>query len=94
MYAIRSYYGSILILRDQSRIAELEEAMKRADRLAMLGTLAAGLAHEIKNPLGGIKGAAQLMRHELETHSPLQEYTDVMVREVERINAVIEQLLV
>jgi len=85
--------GSILVLRDQSRIAELEEAMKRADRLAMLGTLAAGLAHEIKNPLGGIKGAAQLMRHELDINSPLQEYTDVMVREVERINAIIEQLL-
>ena len=85
--------GSILILRDQSRIAELEEAMKRADRLAMLGTLAAGLAHEIKNPLGGIKGAAQLMRHELDTNSPLQEYTDVMIREVERIKTIIEQLL-
>ncbi|PLY01783.1 MAG: PAS domain-containing sensor histidine kinase [Desulfuromonas sp.] len=85
--------GSILVLRDQSRIAELEEAMKRADRLAMLGTLAAGLAHEIKNPLGGIKGAAQLMRHELDLNSPLQEYTDVMVREVERIKVIIEQLL-
>jgi two-component system nitrogen regulation sensor histidine kinase GlnL len=85
--------GSILILSDQSRIAELEEAMKRADRLAMLGTLAAGLAHEIKNPLGGIKGAAQLMRHELDSNSPLQEYTDVMVREVERIKTIIEQLL-
>jgi len=85
--------GSILVLRDQSRIAELEEAMKRADRLAMLGTLAAGLAHEIKNPLGGIKGAAQLMRHELNINSPLQEYTDVMVREVERIKVIIEQLL-
>jgi len=85
--------GSILVLRDQSRIAELEEAMKRADRLAMLGTLAAGLAHEVKNPLGGIKGAAQLMRHELGPHSPLHEYTDVMVREAERINAIIGQLL-
>jgi len=85
--------GSILMLRDQSRIAELEEAMKRADRLAMLGTLAAGLAHEIKNPLGGVKGAAQLMRHELDINSPLQEYTDVMIREIERIKTIIEQLL-
>jgi len=85
--------GSILVLRDQSRIAELEEAMKRADRLAMLGTLAAGLAHEVKNPLGGIKGAAQLMRNELGAHSPLHEYTDVMVREAERINGIIGQLL-
>ncbi len=53
--------GVVLILRDLSRVRELEEAVRRADRLSMLGTLAAGLAHEIKNPLGGIKGAAQLL---------------------------------
>ena len=57
--------GVVLNLRDQSRVRELEEAVRRADRLSMLGTLAAGLAHEIKNPLGGIKGAAQLLDLEI-----------------------------
>lgn len=85
--------GTILILRDLSRIAELEEAMKRADRLAMLGTLAAGLAHEVKNPLGGIRGAAQLLGMELEENHTLKEYTDVVIREVERINDIIEELM-
>jgi nitrogen-specific signal transduction histidine kinase len=47
--------GVVLILRDLSRVRELEDTVKQADRLSMLGTLAAGLAHEIKNPLGGIK---------------------------------------
>jgi two-component system, NtrC family, nitrogen regulation sensor histidine kinase GlnL len=85
--------GAVLMLRDLSRVRELEEAVRRADRLSMLGTLAAGLAHEIKNPLGGIKGAAQLLAMELPEGSALQEYTRVMVREVERVNGIIEELM-
>ena len=85
--------GVVLVIRDLSRVRELEEAVRRADRLSMLGTLAAGLAHEIKNPLGGIKGAAQLLAKELPGDSPLQEYAGVMVREVDRVNAIIEELM-
>jgi len=85
--------GVALIIRDLSRVRELEEAVRRADRLSMLGTLAAGLAHEVKNPLGGIKGAAQLLAMELGKENPLREYTDVMVKEVERVNAIIEELM-
>ena len=85
--------GAVLIIRDLSRARELEETLRRADRQAMLGTLAAGLAHEIKNPLGGIKGAAQLLAMELPTDSPLREYTRVMIKESERINGIIEELM-
>jgi two-component system, NtrC family, nitrogen regulation sensor histidine kinase GlnL len=85
--------GVVLIIRDLSRVSELEEFVRRADRLSILGTLAAGLAHEIKNPLGGIKGAAQLLAVELSKKSPLQEYTSLMIREVERINGIIEELI-
>jgi len=85
--------GVVLILRDLSRVRELEDTVKQADRLSMLGTLAAGLAHEIKNPLGGIKGAAQLLAMELGQESPLKEYTAVMIREVERVNSIIEELM-
>lgn len=85
--------GAVLILRDLSRVRELEDTVKQADRLSMLGTLAAGLAHEIKNPLGGIKGAAQLLAMELGADSPLKEYTIVMIREVERVNGIIEELM-
>jgi len=85
--------GVVLIIRDLSRVRELEETVRRADRLSMLGTLAAGLAHEIKNPLGGIKGAAQLLAMELGEESTLKEYTAVMIREVERVNGIIEELM-
>ena len=85
--------GAVLIVRDLSRVRELEDTLRRADQLAMLATLAAGLAHEIKNPLGGIKGAAQLLAMELGDDSPLREYTRVMVKETERINGIIEELM-
>jgi two-component system, NtrC family, nitrogen regulation sensor histidine kinase GlnL len=85
--------GSILLLRNLTYHKELEEDLKRADRLAMVGTLAAGLAHEIRNPLGGIKGAAQLLRRSLDRDSSLLEYTHIMTREVDRVNLLIEQLL-
>jgi two-component system nitrogen regulation sensor histidine kinase GlnL len=87
------FQGTILLLRDIKHRKELEEDLKRADGLAMTGTLAAGLAHEIRNPLGGIKGAAQLLRRSLAAGSSLRDYTDIMIREVDRVNLLIEQLL-
>ena len=85
--------GAVMIIRDLSRIKELEGTLRRADRLSILGTLAAGLAHEIKNPLGGIKGAAQLLAMELPEDKALQDYTQIMIKEAERINFIIEELM-
>ena len=88
-----NFIGSILLMHNLTYRRELEEDLKRADRLAMMGTLAAGLAHEIRNPLGGIKGAAQLLRRSLDGDPSLLEYIDIMIREVDRVNHLIEQLL-
>lgn len=85
--------GAILTMKDITYIRELEAAVRQADRLSTLGTLAAGLAHEVKNPLGGIKGAAQLLERELSVESDLWEYTRVMIRETERIDHIIRELL-
>lgn len=85
--------GVILILRDLTNVRELERAVRQSDRLSSLGTLAAGLAHEIKNPLGGIKGAAQLLELELSDDSEMREYTRVMLKEVSRVNRIVEELL-
>lgn len=85
--------GTILILRDLTNIRDLEQAVRRADRLSALGTLAAGLAHEIKNPLGGIKGAAQLLEMELPPESELRDYTEIMLKEAARVNRIVEELL-
>lgn len=85
--------GTILQLRDLTNIRELEEAVRQADRLSSLGALAAGLAHEIKNPLGGIKGAAQLLEMELPAGSEQRDYIRVMLKEVQRVNRIVEELL-
>lgn len=85
--------GAILTLKDITYIRELEAAVRQADRLSTLGTLAAGLAHEVKNPLGGIKGAAQLLEREFKPESEMLEYTRVMIRETERIDHIIRELL-
>lgn len=85
--------GAILTLKDITYIRELEAAVRQADRLSTLGTLAAGLAHEVKNPLGGIKGAAQLLEREFKPDSEMLEYTRVVIRETERIDHIIRELL-
>lgn len=85
--------GAVVILHDLTQIRSLENTLRHADRLGMVGTLAAGLAHEIKNPLGGIKGSAQLMQMEFEPEDELQEHTNLIINQVERINRIIEELL-
>jgi two-component system nitrogen regulation sensor histidine kinase GlnL len=87
------HIGTILTLKDITYIRELEAAVRQADRLSTLGTLAAGLAHEVKNPLGGIKGAAQLLERELTPDSELYDYTGIMIRETDRIDRIIRELL-
>ena len=84
--------GWILVFRDITPVKELEEQVRKADRLAMMGTIAAGLAHEIKNPLSGIKGSAQLLARE--NLSPgLKECTQIIIKESERVDRLITQLL-
>ncbi len=71
------------------------EALEEQDRLAALGTMAAGLAHEIRNPLAGIKGAAQYVRKARHDADPedLDELLDVIVDETDRLASVVNQFL-
>lgn len=87
------YLGLILVIHDLSYQRELAETVQREDRLTHLGVVAAGLAHEIKNPLAGIRGAAQLLQKRVRTDPPAVEYTEVMIREIDRLNGLLEQLL-
>ena len=85
--------GVVLALRDQTRIRDLEERLSRSDRLAALGTVAAGVAHEIRNPLAGLRGAAQLLEGERDFPLAFKEYTSVIIKEVDRLAAIVETLL-
>lgn len=87
------YLGLILVLHDLSYQKELAETAQREDRLTHLGVVAAGLAHEIKNPLAGIRGAAQLLQGRVRADPSATEYTQVMIREIDRLSGLLEQLL-
>ncbi len=85
--------GTLLLFRDLGAQRSLAEASERGARVDDLTAVAAGLAHEIKNPLGGIKGAAQLLAEALENTPDLVRYTTLITREVDRVSALLEQLL-
>ena len=85
--------GFVLVLHDLGHQKELEEEKQRDDRLTSLGVVAAGLAHEIKNPLAGIRGAAQLLQSRVKTDQSAVRYTTIMVDEIDRLSALLEQLL-
>ncbi len=85
--------GAVILLRDLREIKVLEAKVRRSETLAAIGELAASVAHEIRNPLSSIKGFAQFLRHSLKDRPEEQEYADVMVREIDRINRVVTDLL-
>jgi two-component system nitrogen regulation sensor histidine kinase GlnL len=85
--------GTALIIQDLSYQKKLEDESRRNDTLVRLGGLVAGLAHEVKNPLGGIKGAAQLLARRFADQREVTEYTGVMIREIDRLSRLVEELL-
>ena len=88
-----AYLGDIYIFQDIGEVRRLEEEVRRRERLAALGGLAAGVAHEIRNPLSSIKGVAKYFEGHFATGSEGRELAGVMAREVDRLNRVISELL-
>ncbi len=87
------FLGCIVLLRDITEIRHLKKEMQRKERLASLGSLAAGVAHEIRNPLSSIKGFATYFKERYKDVPEDQDTAEIMIREVERLNRVIGQLL-
>jgi len=85
--------AAVAVLRDITRLRQLEAEVRRGETLAALGRMAVGLAHEIRNPLGAIRGAVQLIGRELGDEARWGEYTAVLLQEVDRVNRIIEMLL-
>jgi two-component system sensor histidine kinase HydH len=85
--------GFLFLFRDLSQIKELKKQVETNKRLAAIGKLAAGVAHEIRNPLSSIKGFATYFGNRYEDNATDKETAQIMVKEVERINRSVTQLL-
>jgi signal transduction histidine kinase len=79
--------------RDLQEIKEIEREMERINRLASMGSLVAGLAHEIRSPLGSLKGLAQLLQEDVTERGGKAEYVEVIIKEIDRLNKIVEELL-
>lgn len=85
--------GLIITFQDISRIRALEASLRRSDRLAAVGRMAAGLAHEIRNPLGSLGSSLQFLRGRVPADSSEAALFDVVLRESERLNGIITNFL-
>jgi PAS domain S-box-containing protein len=90
--AYDSVLGAVLVFSDLTQLKELERERQRAERLASFGTLASGIAHEIKNPLVAIKTFAQLLPKKFAEESFREDFAKVSVREIDRIEGLLERL--
>jgi two-component system, NtrC family, sensor histidine kinase HydH len=89
----QQFAGEVLLIRDLTEVKLLEKELQRSERLAALGKMAAGVAHELRNPLSSIKGLAVLLKSHFPEPGREAETADVLVREVERLNRSIGELL-
>jgi PAS domain S-box-containing protein len=88
-----SLQGTLALFQDLREQKALEEQWRRRDRLASLGALAAGVAHEIRNPLAGIGTSAQVLRRRLEVQDPRAQFIDLILEEVSRLDRIVTGLL-
>jgi len=79
--------------RQADMILEIEGQLRRADRLAAVGELAATITHEIRNPLSSIKGAVEILKEDFPANSPKAEFLEILLKETDRLNKVVEEYL-
>nr|WP_279355715.1 ATP-binding protein [Fundidesulfovibrio agrisoli] len=84
---------TLVILRDRTHLRSLENDLEQSRQLATVGRLAAGVAHEIRNPLSALRGFAQLFASKLKGREPEESYARTMVQEADRLGRVVTDLL-
>jgi two-component system sensor histidine kinase PilS (NtrC family) len=85
--------GLVIVFQDLTPFREMEEAMRRNDRLAAVGKLAAGLAHEIRNPLASMCGSIELLGHAPGLANKDRRLMEIVLREAERLEALVRDFL-
>ncbi|MDA8404859.1 MAG: PAS domain-containing protein, partial [Desulfobacteraceae bacterium] len=87
------HLGFMVVLKDLTELHRLETEIKRREKMAAIGNLAAGIAHEVRNPLSSIKGYASYLGSLFDAESDNRKAADIMTGEVDRVNRVISELL-
>jgi len=85
--------GRVIHFQDLTELRSMEGAVRRSERLAGIGRLAANIAHEIRNPLASISGSVEVLRKQPGTDAEARTLIDIAVREVDRVNGLISGLL-
>lgn len=89
----RQTLGFMVVLKDLSELRHLQKEIQRREKLAAVGNLAAGIAHEVRNPLSSIKGYAAFLGSQFDADSDQRRAAETMSEEVDRVNRVISELL-
>jgi len=79
--------------RESEQLLEIEAQLGASQKLSALGELSASLAHEIKNPLGSIRGTAEILLDEFPAGHPKREFAEILLKEVERLNRTVSEIL-
>ncbi|HSE97892.1 MAG TPA: ATP-binding protein [Blastocatellia bacterium] len=85
--------GYVLTFQDLTEVMELEREVRRQERLAALGKMAAGLAHEIRNPLASMRGSVQVLASELNLSRDQLQLMEIVLRESDRLNRIVSDFL-
>ncbi len=85
--------GLVITFQDLTDIRSMEETSRRQERLSAVGRVAAGIAHEIRNPLAAMRGSIQVLRSELEADAQQAELMDIVLSESDRLNRIITDFL-
>jgi two-component system sensor histidine kinase PilS (NtrC family) len=85
--------GLVITFQDLTQVRALEETSRRQDRLAAVGRVAAGIAHEIRNPLAAMRGSIQVLRSEMNGDPAHNELMEIVLRESDRLNHIITDFL-
>jgi two-component system, NtrC family, sensor histidine kinase PilS len=90
---LRRELGVICSFQDLTEIKRMEARVRHADRLAAIGRFAAGLAHEIRNPIGAIRGSVEVLRESLRPQADDRRLMDIVLRESDRLDGIIRDFL-
>ena len=89
----REVVGVMIAFKDLNQMRSLQARLQQADQLMALGTVTAGVAHEIRNPLASLRGLAELLGRDIGADDKRRRYVDTMLQSIDRLNRLIEDLL-